>query len=236
MAASPQPASVRPRPPPRIARPLLLFAHSETRSLVSPAAAPAPRAAWPPRHCPRRRRNFTTGPSPTGPQVLHQRRIQVLHARSIASPWSEREAERDCRCWRHHRSQSSRPAYRQDMKWAGRTRMNAFMSRRPSRQNVWRAPSMSGRKYIASVRLGRQPMRDGMRIQRREFLPVGLLPRRDVAIAGAVGFSERRFLDRLDGFCRAAPPKNFSVFASSAFVASKNCSNSFIAREGSRRS
>ena len=37
----------------------------------------------------RRRRNFTTGPSPTGPQVLHQRdqrRIQVLHPRSIASP------------------------------------------------------------------------------------------------------------------------------------------------------
>jgi hypothetical protein len=37
----------------------------------------------------RRRRNFTTGPSPTGPQVLHQRDQRRIHGpspRSIASP------------------------------------------------------------------------------------------------------------------------------------------------------
>ena len=43
------------------------------------------------------------------------------------------------------------------------------------------------------------------------------------------------FLIALTAFAGPRHPKNCNVFASSAFVASKNFSNSFIARDGSRR-
>jgi hypothetical protein len=43
------------------------------------------------------------------------------------------------------------------------------------------------------------------------------------------------FFIALTAFAGPRHPKNCNVFASSAFVASKNFSNSFVARDGSRR-
>ena len=48
-----------------------------------------PSSLWSGNAVERRRRNFTTGPSPTGPQVLHQRDQRRIHGPSpcsIASP------------------------------------------------------------------------------------------------------------------------------------------------------
>ena len=60
--------------------------------------------------------------------------------------------------------------------------------------------------------------------------------RADDAMAAAVQLcSERHFLDRLDGLCRPAPSQKLQRFRFERVRRFKNFSNSFVARDGSRR-
>ena len=112
------------------------------------------------------------------------------------------------------------------------------------RRNSERTTPRAGYALVSSMCSGRGGRAPGGRIVRT----IGVVRARAKIGLQNLAFNIRRtsgeglgssqsddFLIVLMAFAGPRHPKNFNVFASRAFVASKNFSNSFIAREGSRR-